>query len=72
MRSVEGVIWRFSDTQILGVFLDNAQELVPRPPPTEKQLLKRWSIMVKDAHAVGLTSIHDAALRPISLEFFER
>ena len=62
----------FPDTWTLGVFLDNAQDLVPRPPPTEKQLLKRWSIMVKDAHAVGLTSVHDAGFSPISLKFFER
>ncbi|KAF9792984.1 amidohydrolase 3 [Thelephora terrestris] len=54
-----------------GVFLDNAQDLVPRPPPTEKQLLKRWSIMVRDAHAVGLTSVHDAGFSPVSLKFFE-
>ena len=72
MHAADGVILGFSDMQILGVFLDNAQELVPRPPATEKQLLKRWSIMVKDAHAVGLTSIHDAGLSPISLKFFER
>jgi predicted amidohydrolase YtcJ len=60
------------DTRLPGVFLDNAQDLVPRPPPTEKQLLKRWSIMVKDAHAVGLTSVHDAGFSPISLKFFQR
>ena len=28
--------------------------------------------MVKDAHAVGLTSVHDAGFSPISLKFFER
>jgi len=66
------MILAFSDTRPPGVFLDNAQDLVPRPPPTEKQLLKRWSIMVKDAHAVGLTSVHDAGFSPISLKFFER
>lgn len=60
------------DLESSGVFLDNAQDLVPRPPPTEKQLLERWAIMVKDAHAVGLTSVHDAGFSPISLKFFER
>lgn len=60
------------DTRLPGVFLDNAQDLVPRPPPTEEQLLERWLIMVKEAHAVGLTSVHDAGFSPISLEFFER
>jgi hypothetical protein len=28
--------------------------------------------MVKDAHAVGLTSVHDAGFSPVSLKFFER
>jgi len=63
---------KFPDPRSPGVFLDNAQDLVPRPPPTEKQLLRRWAIMVKDAHAVGLTSVHDAGFSPISLKFFER
>ena len=56
----------------LGVFLDNAQDLVIRPEPTHKQLQKRFSATVKDAHRLGLTSVHDAGFNPMSLEFFRR
>ena len=55
-----------------GVFLDNAQDIVVRPEPTYKVLQKRFAATVKDAHARGLTSVHDAGFNPISLEFFRR
>ncbi len=55
-----------------GVFLDNAQDLVVRPEPTYKQLQKRFAATVKDAHRLGLTSVHDAGFNPVSLEFFRR
>lgn len=57
---------------LLGVFLDNARDLIPIPPPTEEVLLKRWSPVVKDAHAVGLTAIHDALLQPDTIDFFHK
>lgn len=55
-----------------GVFLDNAQELVKRPDPTPKMLKKRFTATVKDALAMGLTSVHDAGFNPVSLEFFHQ
>jgi predicted amidohydrolase YtcJ len=55
-----------------GVFLDNAQELVKRPALTEEDLLRRFHTTVNDAHARGLTSIHDAGFDPMSLNFFKR
>ena len=55
-----------------GVFLDNAQDLVIRPEPTHKELQKRFAATVKDAHALGLTSVHDAGFNPRSLAFFRR
>jgi predicted amidohydrolase YtcJ len=55
-----------------GVLLDNAQQLVKRPTPTEDDLRKRFAITVKNALSLGLTSIHDAGFRPVSLELFER
>lgn len=67
-----GVIARDLDGNPSGVFLDKAQDLVPKEPATEKQLLSRWAAMVKDAHAVGLTSVHDAGFSPVSLQFFQR
>jgi hypothetical protein len=56
--------------QLLGVFLDNARDLIPIPTPTEETLLGRWDPVVKDAHAVGLTAVHDALLQPDTIDFF--
>ena len=56
---------------VLGVFLDNAQFLVKVPPPTYKDLEKRFKLVVDDAISYGLTSIHDAGFDPRSLEFFK-
>ncbi|KAI0768647.1 amidohydrolase family-domain-containing protein [Trametes elegans] len=67
-----GVIVRDSSGKPTGVFLDNAQDLVVRPEPTYKQLQKRFAATVRDAHAYGLTSVHDAGFNPISLDFFRR
>ncbi|TBU22980.1 amidohydrolase family-domain-containing protein [Dichomitus squalens] len=67
-----GVIVRDSYGEPTGVFLDNAQDLVIRPEPTHKQLQKRFAATVKDAHRLGLTSVHDAGFNPMSLEFFRR
>jgi len=55
-----------------GVFLDNARDLIPIPLPTEEALLKRWEPVVKDAHAVGLTAVHDALLQPNTIDFFHK
>jgi predicted amidohydrolase YtcJ len=57
---------------LTGVFIDKAQELVPKEPATEEQLLSRWAATVKDAQSFGLTSIHDAGFSPVSLKFFKR
>ncbi|KAJ7478902.1 amidohydrolase family-domain-containing protein [Mycena latifolia] len=55
-----------------GVLLDNAQELLKTPPLTEMDLTERFKVAMNDALAFGLTSVHDAGLDPISLEFFMR
>lgn len=52
--------------------MDNAQELLKQPEITESDLLRRFKVAVRDAHALGLTSIHDAGLDPVSLTFFKR
>jgi len=59
-------------TNFLGVFLDNARDLIPIPLPTEEALLKRWNPVVKDAHAVGLTAVHDALLGQDMIDFFHK
>ncbi|KAK7057396.1 putative amidohydrolase YtcJ [Favolaschia claudopus] len=55
-----------------GMFLDNAQDLIFQPPLTDDDLSRRFSIAVQDVVAMGLTSVHDAGLNPISLEFFAK
>ncbi|KZT68292.1 amidohydrolase 3 [Daedalea quercina L-15889] len=67
-----GLIVRGASCKPTGVFMDNAQTLVERPIPTHEALEARFNATVKDALAAGLTSIHDAGLNPMSLEFFRR
>lgn len=56
----------------LGVFLDNAQELIKKPPLTEDDLMMRFTTTVRDALSKGITSAHDAGFDPASLAFYER
>ncbi|KAJ7182054.1 amidohydrolase family-domain-containing protein [Mycena filopes] len=67
-----GVILRDADGRPAGVLLDNAQELLKTPALTEADLVARFEAAVRDALAYGLTSVHDAGLDPVSLEFFQR
>ncbi|TFK44572.1 amidohydrolase family-domain-containing protein [Crucibulum laeve] len=67
-----GVIVRDDTGSPTGLLLDNAQDLLKQPKLTESDLLRRFKVAVKDAHSLGLTSIHDAGLDPISLAFFKR
>ncbi|KAG2088085.1 kinase-like domain-containing protein [Suillus discolor] len=46
--------------------------LLQKPAPTEQDLLRRFDATVKDVLSHGLTSVHDAGLKPVSLEFFTR
>ena len=52
--------------------MDNAQELIPKDPPTYDDLMLRFNHTVKDALSLGLTSLHDAGFSPASLKFFQR
>ncbi|KAG1840207.1 amidohydrolase family-domain-containing protein [Suillus tomentosus] len=67
-----GVIMKDSSGNPSGVVLDKAQDLVQKPDPTEQDLLRRFDATVKDVLSHGLTSVHDAGFKPISLEFFAR
>ncbi|KAH7888360.1 amidohydrolase family-domain-containing protein, partial [Phlebopus sp. FC_14] len=67
-----GVIVRDAHGSPTGVLLDNAQDLIKKPPLTEEDLQRRFLATVKDALSLGLTSIHDAGFSPVSLEFFKR
>ncbi|KIK82213.1 hypothetical protein PAXRUDRAFT_832349 [Paxillus rubicundulus Ve08.2h10] len=66
-----GVTFRDALGNPTGVLLDNAQDLVKRPAPTEDDLHRRFTATVKDALSLGLTSIHDAGFSPVSLEYFK-
>ncbi|KAK7466160.1 hypothetical protein VKT23_004883 [Stygiomarasmius scandens] len=69
-----GVVVRDENGKPTGVFLDNAQELVLKAIPslTEQDLISRFKFTANTALSYGLTSVHDAGLDPISLDFFER
>ncbi|KAJ6628290.1 hypothetical protein B0H10DRAFT_211702 [Mycena sp. CBHHK59/15] len=51
------------------MFLDHAQDIIVQLEPTENDLLRRFSIAVQDAVSLGLASVHDAGLNPMSLDF---
>jgi predicted amidohydrolase YtcJ len=55
-----------------GVFLDNAQQLVPQPAWSDDQISEFAQITLDDALAHGLTSIHDAAAEPYMIKFWQR
>jgi predicted amidohydrolase YtcJ len=55
-----------------GVFVDNAMGLVPIPPWTLEETNAKFERAMKDALAVGLTSIHDAATEPLAIKFFKQ
>ena len=54
------------------MFIDKAQDLVPKPNLTDEDLLLRFRFATNDALSNGLTSIHDAGFDPASLSFFKR
>lgn len=56
----------------IGMFLDSAQDIIFQPELTEADLERRFSVAVQDVVAFGLTSVHDAGLNPMSLNFFAR
>lgn len=64
--------WDVLSNKVQGVFLDNARDLIQIPPPTEETLMKRWEAVIRDAHAVGLTAVHDALLTPDTIDFFHK
>ncbi|KAF8553612.1 hypothetical protein OG21DRAFT_1477264 [Imleria badia] len=66
-----GLIIRDSSGKPTGIFVDNAMSIVPVPLPTKAQLRDYFDRAVRDAHAVGLTSIHDAETEPHMIEFYQ-
>ncbi|KAF9050606.1 amidohydrolase 3 [Panaeolus papilionaceus] len=66
------MILRDQEGKPTGIFIDGAQALISRAPPTDTDLKRRFQITVDHALAVGLTSLHDAGFKPESLAFFRR
>ncbi|CAL1698062.1 unnamed protein product [Somion occarium] len=56
-----GEIRKGEDGQPTGIFVDNAMDLVPAPPPSAEQTEQFARHAMKDALSVGLTSVHDAS-----------
>ncbi|KAI6098944.1 hypothetical protein EDD16DRAFT_534131 [Pisolithus croceorrhizus] len=73
LRDIEGgVIFRGENGEPAGLLLGGAQSLVKEHGMTEHDLLRRFTATMGDALSLGLTSIHNAGFRPVSLAFFER
>ncbi|KAF8889019.1 amidohydrolase family-domain-containing protein [Infundibulicybe gibba] len=66
-----GLIVRDQNDKPTGIFIDNAQSLIPFPEWTESQLSDFFDITVKEALAHGVTSIHDAAAGPNDIALFK-
>jgi hypothetical protein len=67
-----GEIIRYASGAPTGVFVDNAQDLIPAPGWSEKQRRKFFETAMRDALSHGLTSIHDADARLDHIDTFRR
>ncbi|EJF60100.1 hypothetical protein DICSQDRAFT_137677 [Dichomitus squalens LYAD-421 SS1] len=67
-----GEILRDSAGEPTGIFVDAAQSLVPVPKWSRQQVREYADRAIKDALAVGLTSIHDAATSVEEFELFKQ
>ena len=67
-----GEILRDSSGQPTGIFVDAAQSLVPVPKWSRQQMREYADRAIKDALAVGLTSVHDAATSVEEFELFKQ
>lgn len=56
----------------IGIFVDNAMNLIPTPPWTHDQMEEYFSTTVALALRHGLTSIHDADTKLPMIDFFKR
>ncbi|KAG9036506.1 hypothetical protein FS842_003437 [Serendipita sp. 407] len=67
-----GEIIRDSDGKPTGVFLDNAQLLVPRPDWSESQMREFFERGTKDLLKWGVTAVHDAMSRDLAVKFYQK
>ncbi|KAH9837926.1 amidohydrolase family-domain-containing protein [Rhodofomes roseus] len=67
-----GEVMKDKNGKPTGVLVDSAMALIPVPPPSEAQMTEQLERAVKDALAVGLTSVHDAAVNGRMLNVFKK
>ncbi|KJA25467.1 hypothetical protein HYPSUDRAFT_37448 [Hypholoma sublateritium FD-334 SS-4] len=67
-----GLIMRDAEGNPTGAFVDNAMDLIPIPPWSEKQITEFFDMTMKQALSHGLTSIHDADAKPAHIAFFQK
>lgn len=56
----------------IGIFVDNAMALIPKPTWTNQTLKQYFATAMKDAVSYGLTSIHDAGTYPDHIQFYKQ
>jgi predicted amidohydrolase YtcJ len=55
-----------------GVFLDNAQLLIPRPAWSVDQMVEFYQMTMTDVLSLGLTAIHDAATTEPVIDLYKK
>ena len=61
-----------TDLNHVGIFVDNAMDLIPIPAWSDQQVAGFYDLTIKQALSYGLTSIHDADTRLEHIDFFKR
>jgi hypothetical protein len=64
--------WHFDNPLNVGILLDKAMELIHPPPWSEDQMMDYFTATMQDALSHGLTSLHDAGLSPLAVNFFQK
>ncbi|PVF96395.1 hypothetical protein CPB86DRAFT_807752 [Serendipita vermifera] len=67
-----GEIIRDENGKPTGIFLDNAQTLVPRPPWSDRQMRSYFKTAVHEVLRLGITAVHDAMTREPVIDFYKR
>jgi len=72
IRKLFFVFAQETDLTQVGIFVDNAMDLIPIPPWSDQQVAGFYDLTIKQALSYGLTSIHDADTRLAHIDFFKR
>ena len=67
-----GELIRYASGAPTGVFVDNAQSLVPPPERTESELRRAIELATEECLAKGVTSLHDAGQPKDAIALYER